>query len=256
MTANYSHAIFAMTDFFEPFSQHGPENAMDIEAAQGINMAKAAAQTKTLEHYVWSTLPHNSKLTGCKYVVPHSEAKNRIDDYIRSDASLAAKTTFFWITFYGNNFQYPVFTPNHFKTSGAYLQLSPAAPDTPVWSIGDPWISIGTFALAALKQPRLTRGKFVMAHVEETTTGQLLKDWSEVTGKPTHYVQTSLEEFSALWPMWGEEIGSMMAAWNELRDKSWSGEEGVLTGKDLGLSGKTYPGVKAAYARMDWEKLL
>jgi hypothetical protein len=28
-----------------------------------------------------------------------------------------------------------------------------------------------------------------------------------------------------------------------------------LTGNDLGHSGKTYPGVKAAYARIDWEKL-
>ena len=252
-----SYAIFAITDFFEPFSQHGPEKAMDIEVAQGINMAKAAAQTKTLEHYIWSTLPDLTKLTNGKYLVPHCAAKNKIDDYVKSDSTLSPKTTFFWITWYASNYQYPMNTPNSFKTSGAYLQLSPAAADTPVETIGDASVNIGTFALAVLKQPRLTRGKVVKAHVAETTTGQLLKDWSEVTGKPAHYVQTaSLDEYSAVWPMWGLEMGVMLAAWNELRDRSWTGEDEILTSRELGLAGVKFPGVKETYAKMDWSQLL
>ncbi len=52
-----SHATFAVTDFFEPFGRLGAEKAIEIEVQQGINLAKTAAATSTLEHYIWSTLP-------------------------------------------------------------------------------------------------------------------------------------------------------------------------------------------------------
>ena len=110
--AQGSIAIYGVTDFFEPFANNGPEKAVEIEVAQGINIAKAASQTPSLEHFIWSTLPNGARVTNGKYQVPHFGAKNRVDDYIKQDAALFAKTTFFWITFYGNNFQYPMFTPN------------------------------------------------------------------------------------------------------------------------------------------------
>lgn len=104
--------IFAVTDFFEPFAAKGPEEAIKVEAAQGINLAKAAAATPTLKHYIWSTLPNGKKITGGKYVVPHFEAKNQIDAYIKSDSSLLEKTTFVWVTFFASNLFFPMFTPN------------------------------------------------------------------------------------------------------------------------------------------------
>src|SRR5215469_9167032 len=38
-----SSYIYGITDFFEPFAKNGPEKAVEIEVAQGINLAKAAA---------------------------------------------------------------------------------------------------------------------------------------------------------------------------------------------------------------------
>jgi uncharacterized protein YbjT (DUF2867 family) len=107
-----SSAIFAVTDFFEPFAASGPQKAIEIESAQGMNLARAAANTATLEHYVWSTLPNALRLSGGKYLVPHFESKNRVDDFIKSDKALFAKTTFLWVTFYAANYLYPMFTPN------------------------------------------------------------------------------------------------------------------------------------------------
>jgi hypothetical protein len=104
--------IFAVTDFFEPFAAKGPEEAIKVESAQGINLAKAAAATPTLKHYIWSTLPNGKKISGGKYVVPHFEAKNQIDAYIKSDPELLAKTTFVWVTFFASNLFFPMFTPN------------------------------------------------------------------------------------------------------------------------------------------------
>lgn len=101
-----------MTDFFEPFVAHGYEKAIEIEAMQGKNLARAASKIPTLKHYIWSTLPNGEKLTNGKWRIPHFVAKNVVDDFIKQDKSLLAKTTFFWITFYANNFQYPIFTPN------------------------------------------------------------------------------------------------------------------------------------------------
>ena len=69
------------------------------------------------------------------------------------------------------------------------LQLSPAAPTTPIKTIGSPLANIGIFALAIFKQPQKTLlGKFVVASVEETTTGAMLKDWAAVTAKRAVYV--------------------------------------------------------------------
>ncbi|OAL26880.1 hypothetical protein AYO20_09913 [Fonsecaea nubica] len=254
-----SHAIFAITDFFEPFIAYGPDKAVEMEVIQGINMARAASCITNLEHYIWSTLPNCKKLSNGKYVVPHFEGKNWIDDYIRSDPALLGKTTFFWITWYGNNFGYPIFTPNFLKTANAYIQLSPAQPDTPIKAIGDPYKNIGVFAHSILQHPDLTlhaQGRFVIAYSEDTTTGKLLSDWSELTSKPAAYVKTALENFSAVWPRLGLEMGIMMAMWNELRDQSWSGEEGLLTREELGIELSELTTVKDAYKAMGWDVLL
>ena len=94
---------------------------MEIEITQGTNLAKAAAKTSTLKHYIWSTLPNGMKVSDGKYLVPHFDAKNKVDDYIKADTNLYAKTTFLWVTYYASNYLFPMFTPNimvshsHFK---------------------------------------------------------------------------------------------------------------------------------------------
>ena len=114
-----SAAVFGVTDFVEPFAQGGPDKAVEVESAQGINIAKAASQTASLEHFIWSTLPNSERMSGGRHYVPHFAGKNRVDDYIKKDKALFAKTTFLWITLYGSNFEAPWFTP--FKTASITL---------------------------------------------------------------------------------------------------------------------------------------
>lgn len=109
-----SHAIFAVTDFFATFATHSAEETVAIEATQGVNAAKAASKTATLEHYVWSTLPDNIKISGGKCPVPHFESKAKVDKYIRQDKTLLNKTTFMFVTYYASNVHMPMFTPNFF----------------------------------------------------------------------------------------------------------------------------------------------
>jgi hypothetical protein len=116
-----STAIYAITDFFEPFAAGGPEKAMKVELEQGKKLADAAAKTSTLKHLIWSTLPNGRKISNGKYVVPHFDAKNKIDDYIKSKADLYAKTTFLWVTFYAQNYQFPMYTPNLLVSHYSYI---------------------------------------------------------------------------------------------------------------------------------------
>lgn len=105
-------AIFAVTDFYESFWDKGWEKAMEIEYAQGTNMAKAASKVTKLEHYTWSTLPYTSRITNGKAMVPHFEAKGRVDEFIRSDKRLLERTTFcLFTTFTINLIQYDIFRP-------------------------------------------------------------------------------------------------------------------------------------------------
>lgn len=112
-----AYAIFAVTNFFEPFFNGGgtpaaAKAAMEIEYTQATNMAKAASITEDLQHYLWSTLPNSRKLSHGAHVVPHFDAKSRADEFIKQDKALLAKTTFLWIPFYDSNLYYfPNLTP-------------------------------------------------------------------------------------------------------------------------------------------------
>ncbi|KAI9774124.1 MAG: hypothetical protein M1840_005217 [Geoglossum simile] len=252
---NGSNYIFAVTDFWAPFISSGAEAAVKIESAQGINLARAASKTPTLEHYIWSTLPNSRKISGGKWVVPHFESKNIIDNYIKQDKNLYSKTTFIWIGFYATNFIYPIFTPNFAKSAGKHVLLQPTPPSVPILTIGDTKSNTGIFVRAILNQPKLTLSKFVLAYTESLTVGQLLENWSAATGKPSVFVQTSLEDFDRVWPGFGLEMGVMMKFWDEAGDQSWSGEE-IVRSEDLGIDNSALVGSKEAISRIDWANIV
>jgi hypothetical protein len=250
-----STAIYAVTDFFEPFAASGPAVAIEIESKQGFNLARAASVTPTLKHYIWSTLPNGSKISGGKYKVPHFEAKNRVDDYIKADASLYAKTTFLWITFYAANYMYPMFTPNFLKSSGKYIQLSTAAPSTPFHTIGDTRANVGAFVMAILRKPEVSLRKFVLAKTETVTNREVLATWSRATGLAAEFVRVTLDEFDHVWPAWGREMGLMLEFWDEAREKSWTGES-IVGAEELGVDVGSLVGLEAAFRRLDWATVL
>ena len=110
-----AQAIFAVTNWWEPLWKKGctPAEAGDIEERQGITLARLAAEVKTLEHYIWSTLPAAEKITHGKFPVPHFDYKAKVDEHIRKNMPhLAAKTTFLMFGFYPSNFAFfPMLKP-------------------------------------------------------------------------------------------------------------------------------------------------
>lgn len=239
-----SSIIFGVTNFFEPLAAFSdPIKAMDVEVQQGLNLARAAAATPTLEHYIWSTLPNGLALSGGKYLVPHFEGKNRIDAFIRApeQKALLAKTTFLWVTWYHANYSFPMFTPYFIPTSGTYVQFASYAGDTPISTIGDVGVNLAPFVRAVVEQGDKTRGGAVVkAAVEERGAEELLQLWAEKKGKKAKFVRVAREDFHGLWPLWAEEMGVMMEFWDEVKGGSWDREDGgkVLKAEDLGITGE------------------
>ncbi|KAL5332007.1 hypothetical protein ACEPPN_001550 [Leptodophora sp. 'Broadleaf-Isolate-01'] len=167
-------------------------------------------------------------------MILHFVGKNIIDDFIKNDPALFAKTAFLWNTYYASS-------PD--KTSGKYVWLRPSSPETPI---------LGLRPKHPTSESELTlAGKFVLSSVETLTTGDLLKSWSEVTGKEAEYVQITLKEFDRLWPKWGLQMGETLVYWEEFGDRGWSGED-LVTKEDLGLD-FPFVTIKQAFGTFDWE---
>ncbi|KAF5554639.1 nitrogen metabolic regulation nmr [Fusarium mexicanum] len=235
-----SFAIFAVTNFFQNFPNISADAAVEEEATQGINLARAAIATPTLEHFIWSTLPNAFRVSEGKSSVPHFEGKNRVDDYIKSQPELLRKTTFLWVGFYASNLQYPFFKPFP-ATSAApnkYIQLLPAPSSVPLSLAGDVRTNVGIFVHAILEQPSKTLpGKFVLAVTDVMSCGKLLSLWAAAKQKEAEYVMVDKQTYHSLWPKWGEVMEANFTYFGLAGDRSYSGENGVLTKDDLGVVG-------------------
>ncbi|EKG13553.1 NmrA-like protein [Macrophomina phaseolina MS6] len=109
-----AHAIFAVTNWWEYLRKGFTQaQAGDIEERQGVTLARLAAEVKTLEHFIWSTLPAAEQLTDGKCPVPHFDYKAKVDRHIREQMpDLAAKSTFLFFGFYPSNFAFfPMLKP-------------------------------------------------------------------------------------------------------------------------------------------------
>ncbi|KAJ0413467.1 hypothetical protein BJY00DRAFT_296830 [Aspergillus carlsbadensis] len=220
-----ANVIFAITDFFEPAMKLGVEEGKKVEFAQATNMIRAAKQIPSLEQYIWSTLPNANALSKGKYSVPFFDNKSAVDDYIRRDEAFLKKTTFLYLTFFSTNVFFPVFLPIHIKTANKYIQILPAAPDTPISSISNARHNVGVFARGVIKN-RPAGGSYVFGSVEDTTLQEYLATWGKATGisaaeGSTEVVQISLDKYKAIWPGYGDLMGEMIAFWGELRERSW-----------------------------------
>ncbi|OGM48457.1 hypothetical protein ABOM_003417 [Aspergillus bombycis] len=235
-----SSAIFAMTNFAEPyFSTGSVERAIAIEAEQGINLAKAAAAIATLDHYIWSTLPNSMDVTGGKIMVPQFEGKNKVDKFIQLDSALLAKTTFLVLGFYSEDFAYPTFAPVEIPGAGQYVQLLCTPGDTPILGLGHARTNVGLFVKAILEHPeKTTLGKTVSAFTEQTTPEKLLQSWAKVNGKKALYVEVNIKTFSTLWTNAGVDVIAKMMDFHRYMDRNpWAGSKDILTKDDLGVEG-------------------
>ncbi|KAL4866717.1 hypothetical protein BDV12DRAFT_198935 [Aspergillus spectabilis] len=245
-----THAIFAVTNFFENLATLGVAGAMENETRLGINLANAAAATESLEHYIWSTLPDSNKKSGGKAPVPYYESKTRVNEYIRTLPDLLRKTTFAWFGWYAGNMQFPIYHPASVPTfdgSKSYLTFLNVDPATKVPLLGDEKVNTGLFVKAILEQHEKTLpGKTVAGVMEYRTLGDVLAAFAKAKGIQAHVLQISREDYRALWPVWADALDLSHLYLEVAGEEAFSGDgEEVLTAGDLGVEGLI--GVEAAF---------
>jgi hypothetical protein len=253
-----AHAIFAVTNFWEPlFVTGSPEIAQNSDYDYGKNLADAAAAIPTLSHYIWSTIPSASEITGGKISVPHFEGKAQIDKYILNTIpALAAKTTFLWVGYYGlNSFNFPMIKPTKLGTSGKYIVLQPCSTDTLVSTIALTSKNVGLFVKAILAKPEITLpAKYVLGSTDTITNGGLVELLSEISGKEIDYLKVSAEDYDKVWPVAGKEVALQMQAWEIAGNQSWT-KTGVtvVTKDDLAIEGLV--GLRETLEGADWSSI-
>lgn len=221
-----------MTDFYAFFHKYGPSKAKELETQQGITMANAAAATPTLEHYIWSTLPNGTK----DYPVPHFEGKHSVDGFIKQDAALLAKTTFFIVCIYTNNRQLASFRPYWLPTVKKYVQFTTYPPETPIHFIGDV-CNVMPFVKAIVEKPEQTRdGAVVIGAVASMTAKEWVEAWVRERGEEVQMVSVARDVYDELfpWPRWAEEFAPMMGFFESVPVEEWFEGKVVMAG-ELGV---------------------
>jgi len=118
-------AVFAVTNWWESlFSGKSQWESGDIEERHGMNLARAAAATPTLEHYLWSTQPSSKRaLPAGTLETPHMDYKANVDARIKAELpELARKTTYLYFGYYPQNMAFfPLIKPFEYVS---YFSLS------------------------------------------------------------------------------------------------------------------------------------
>jgi hypothetical protein len=110
-----------VTNWWEHLAQGKTQDeAGEIEEEQGMKLARAAAATPTLEHYIWSTTPSAKRKV--KVLTPHMDHKANVDARIKAELpDLAATTTYLYFGYYPQNMAFlPLIKPIQY-VSGPFL---------------------------------------------------------------------------------------------------------------------------------------
>ncbi|KAI1283397.1 hypothetical protein F5Y07DRAFT_349597 [Xylaria sp. FL0933] len=235
-----SYAVYGVTGIEETLANHDLPTLEKTEETWGKNIAQAAAETAGLQHFIWSTLPHVSKISNGRCHLSNHAPKNKVDDYIRANADLAAKTTFLLIGQYHSNYSFPPVSIHSIPSANAYLHFASHPPDTPIFWIGDVTRNLPPYIKPILEQPDKTKGNVVFAWSEVYTSEESLQIWAKAKGVRAFHVPVSAELLHTLWGKHADVLAGMWRYWGEYREKSWSAPGyTIVTKEDLGVIGFT-----------------
>lgn len=109
-------------------------------------------------------------------------------------------------------------------------------------------MTVGVWVRQVLANPQKSIGKYATVATEVLTFEQMLAAWSEVTGKPAVFVETSVEEYERIWGIPGREIAMQLKFGEQIDDwyEAYRGKGGVLTQEELGIKPEEVSGFKYA----------
>ncbi|KAJ7825964.1 NAD(P)-binding protein [Mycena olivaceomarginata] len=158
----------------------------------GMRIFETAKRARTLRHYVWSSLPYVSKITGFdpEYKVDHMDAKARVADWLRAQPSVASADALSWSI---------VTTDRTWNCC-----LGRQRPDSYDRAEGPGWWARYTFD----HRPE-TSGSELNITSEHVGWDYLVETFTKVTGKPAVFKPQSLDEW---WTNFDDGVNDPVAS--------------------------------------------
>lgn len=163
------HGCFGVTSFWEHF---------DKEYEQGKNLVDAVAAAG-VQHFVFSSLAHASKIGGGALPVPHFDMKARLEEYTRQ---LGIPATFVHVAFYYENFL--AFSPPQKQEDGTYAFGFPQG-DTPLAAVSVE--DLGGVVLEIFRNRADFLGKLVGVVGDDRPAAEYAEIMTRVLRKPIVY---------------------------------------------------------------------
>ncbi|KAL0262863.1 hypothetical protein SLS55_001837 [Diplodia seriata] len=210
-----SHTVFLVT------TPAWGAGAPDAELTDGKNVADAC-KAAGVQHLVFSSLLHVTKETGGRLKhVPHFDHKADVEAYIRASGVPA---TFVLPGYFMSN--YVTLGMLRKGEDGVFTLAYPVGADArfPLIEIGE---DMGKYVVASIKQRTKVLGAQVLAAADYYTPTRILKEFEEVTGQKTRFVQVDPQAYKAALPM-PDAIAQEL-----LENHLFIGEPGYFAGKDL-----------------------
>ncbi|KAK5062504.1 hypothetical protein LTR84_004577 [Exophiala bonariae] len=270
--------IFANTAFHGgTLFAKGQKAGEDLENAQGMNLVRAAAETKSLKHLIWSTLPDSNVTSQGKWKVPHFMSKQHANEYILGgytgcDArrqqqepgwgSLRDKSTLMSIGVYGSNFRNHSYRPTKKHEHDEYVIQLPCSPDVPFSIAGDENENVGILVRAIFEQPETSIGTWISCESERISCRQWVACLdtaakSQGVRKTITFEECTMQSIEERWGVLGNEIGQMMAYISELEERAFENTSDLpeINASQLGVQAELVP-VRVFYEKLDCVALL
>ncbi|KAI8660967.1 NmrA domain-containing protein [Fusarium keratoplasticum] len=234
-------AVFALTNFdWGLVMKKGREAAGEVEKQQQINIAKAAAQTPGLKHYIMSSLPAASLSSNGKLPVPHFDYKHEAFQWIEEHApELAAKTTRVWLGWYPSNMAFNAMMKLvHLPSPDVYAWIQPSKEDAVLPIAGDAQHNVGVVVEGILEDGPRSFGRIAIVITDYLKLSEVVKVWESVTGKRAVYIEVSDKTTEKIWGVGGLEIASQLRWSEEFPNWHKLEPERVITLEGLGVQGK------------------
>ncbi|KAL2847237.1 hypothetical protein BJY01DRAFT_212741 [Aspergillus pseudoustus] len=223
------------------------------------NIIDAAANVKTLHHFIFSGLVNTSELSGGKYShVYHFDGKGLAEEYCKSThPELWAKTSVLYAGLYLENHLGPggaLYRPSLDQARDTLVLTLPdslARSSLPMYSAVD---DTGALVDALL---RTAPGKKLLGVNEWTSLRDLAEVLGEVLGKKVEFVD-SFPPMETGDPDFETEINEMIGFCVEfgyLGERSSIADKSVVNPGDLGVP-VNLQSVKEWFQKQDWEKEL
>ncbi|EGY17070.1 hypothetical protein VD0004_g879 [Verticillium dahliae] len=188
-----STAVYGVTNYWESLDK-------DLEVQQGKNIADAAKEAK-VQHYIWSSLPNITKLSGgvlsCVY---HFDSKAEVESYVRS---LDIPASFFMPGLYASNLTTNLMKKTPLEDGWRFFLPAPSTAEIPFFDVND----TGKFVKGIVLNREQVLGKQILGASNYMTPAE------------------AIETFKSLFPKAGKNI-----AFFEMTHDAY---RGVLTSQGL-----------------------